>query len=330
MPGNRAAGAKRRHARGLALDRGDRSAGTRADRGLLPALRRALPGPRRRRRPEPGRRQRGHGPGEQQQRLPGPAHGPGTGPGDPVHHGAARLAGRETQAGLWGSLLPAAWSYMLACRARGLGTAWTTLHLHYETEIAALLGLPGDIRQGALIPTAYYTGDTFRPAARLRCRTCCTSITGNRQGRPRRAVRAGTTGNPPQARHRSRRVTVHCRHGRAQPPPKFSRPYPCSFTHTETWAGSRACRTTTARSSRTALWSTAFFSLAEKAATMRSASYRGAVEPAVHGARDRSHPAHDQHREEHGFDHTPPRRRTRGVALRRLRTGWFKWLWHVG
>ena len=72
----------------------------------------------------------------------------------------------ESQASFWGSLLPAAWSYMLACRARGLGTAWTTLHLHYETEIAALLGLPGDIRQGALIPTAYYTGDAFRPAAR--------------------------------------------------------------------------------------------------------------------------------------------------------------------
>ena len=72
----------------------------------------------------------------------------------------------ETQAGLWGSLLPAAWSYMLACRTRGLGTAWTTLHLKYEAEIAGLLGLPGDIRQGALIPTAYYTGDTFRPAVR--------------------------------------------------------------------------------------------------------------------------------------------------------------------
>ncbi len=71
-----------------------------------------------------------------------------------------------TQAGLWGSLLPAAWSYMLACRARGLGTAWTTLHLQYETEIAELLGLPEDVRQGALIPTAYYTGDTFRPATR--------------------------------------------------------------------------------------------------------------------------------------------------------------------
>jgi nitroreductase len=72
----------------------------------------------------------------------------------------------ESQAGLWGSLLPAAWSYMLACRARGLGTAWTTLHLKYETEIARLLGLPDDIRQGALIPTAYYTGTTFHPAAR--------------------------------------------------------------------------------------------------------------------------------------------------------------------
>ena len=63
----------------------------------------------------------------------------------------------------------------IACRVElyaglpdpGLGTAWTTLHLQYETEIAGLLGLPADIRQGALIPTAYYTGDTFRPAARL-------------------------------------------------------------------------------------------------------------------------------------------------------------------
>ncbi|MCF6473442.1 nitroreductase family protein [Nonomuraea sp. MG754425] len=70
------------------------------------------------------------------------------------------------QAGLWGSLLPAAWSYMLAARARGLGSAWTTLHLAYESEIAELLGLPPDVRQGVLLPTAYYTGDSFRPAAR--------------------------------------------------------------------------------------------------------------------------------------------------------------------
>ena len=71
------------------------------------------------------------------------------------------------QAGLWGSLLPAVWSYMLAARARGLGTAWTSLHLAYEREVAELLGIPADVHQGALIPTAYYTGETFRPAARV-------------------------------------------------------------------------------------------------------------------------------------------------------------------
>jgi nitroreductase len=70
------------------------------------------------------------------------------------------------QAGFWGSLLPAAWSYMLAARARGLGTAWTSLHLAYEREIAELLGIPDGVVQGAMIPTAYYTGDTFRPAPR--------------------------------------------------------------------------------------------------------------------------------------------------------------------
>ncbi|CAN5656625.1 nitroreductase family protein [soil metagenome] len=70
------------------------------------------------------------------------------------------------QAGLWGSLLPAAWNFMLAARARGLGTAWTTLHLAYEAEVAALLGLPDNVHQGLLIPVAYYTGDTFRPGTR--------------------------------------------------------------------------------------------------------------------------------------------------------------------
>jgi nitroreductase len=70
------------------------------------------------------------------------------------------------QAGLWGSILPAAWSYMLAARSRGLGTAWTTLHLAYEQEVADILGLPAGIAQAALIPTAYYTGESFKPAAR--------------------------------------------------------------------------------------------------------------------------------------------------------------------
>ncbi|MET0303024.1 MAG: nitroreductase family protein [Microbacteriaceae bacterium] len=71
-----------------------------------------------------------------------------------------------TQAGLWGSLLPAAWSFELALRARGLGSAWTTLHLTYEREIAELLGIPPTVHQGVLIPVAYTLGTDFRPAHR--------------------------------------------------------------------------------------------------------------------------------------------------------------------
>jgi len=69
-------------------------------------------------------------------------------------------------AGLYGSIIPAAWSFMLAARARGLGTAWTTLHLFKEQEASELLGIPADHTQVALIPLAYYTGDTFSPADR--------------------------------------------------------------------------------------------------------------------------------------------------------------------
>ena len=78
--------------------------------------------------------------------------------------GATLPAGN--QAGLWGSLLPAVWNYMLAARARGLGTAWTTLHLSRAAEVADLLGIPEDVHQAALVPTAYFTGETFKPAAR--------------------------------------------------------------------------------------------------------------------------------------------------------------------
>jgi len=71
------------------------------------------------------------------------------------------------QASLYGSILPAAWSFMLALRSRGLGSAWTTLHLFYEKEVRELLGIPEDITQAALLPVAYYTGDDFRPARRI-------------------------------------------------------------------------------------------------------------------------------------------------------------------
>ena len=71
------------------------------------------------------------------------------------------------QAGLWGSLLPAAWSLALALRARGLGTTWTTLHLKYEREVAEILGLPGNVRQGVLLPVAYTIGTDFKPGPRV-------------------------------------------------------------------------------------------------------------------------------------------------------------------
>lgn len=70
------------------------------------------------------------------------------------------------QAGLWASLLPAVWSFMLAARSVTLGTAWTTLHLKYEREAAEVLGLPKNVHQAAMIPTAFYTGETFKPASR--------------------------------------------------------------------------------------------------------------------------------------------------------------------
>ncbi len=46
------------------------------------------------------------------------------------------------QAGIWGSILPAVWSFMLAACLHGLGTAWTTVHLYYEQEAAEVLGIP--------------------------------------------------------------------------------------------------------------------------------------------------------------------------------------------
>jgi nitroreductase len=69
-------------------------------------------------------------------------------------------------AGFYGSILPAAWSFMLALRSRGLGSAWTTLHLAYERETAAILGIPDTVTQAAMIPVAYYTGEDFKPAKR--------------------------------------------------------------------------------------------------------------------------------------------------------------------
>jgi len=73
-------------------------------------------------------------------------------------------------ASAWGSLLPAVWSFMLAARERGLGTAWTTIHLMYDGEqrAAEILGIPhGEVTQSGLFPIAYTIGTDFQPAKRL-------------------------------------------------------------------------------------------------------------------------------------------------------------------
>ena len=75
--------------------------------------------------------------------------------------------GLLAQAAIFGSIIPAAWNFMLAARARGIGTAWTTLHLMAEQEIADLLGIPYEqYMQVALIPIAYTKGTEFKPAYR--------------------------------------------------------------------------------------------------------------------------------------------------------------------
>lgn len=69
-------------------------------------------------------------------------------------------------AGYHGSVAPGVWSFQLAARARGLGSAWTTFHLAHEEEVAEILGIPATVTQIALLPVAFYTGDDFSPAPR--------------------------------------------------------------------------------------------------------------------------------------------------------------------
>jgi nitroreductase len=82
---------------------------------------------------------------------------------------APRAEGLPTalQYAIYGSIMPAAWSFMLAARARGLGTCWTIFYLYHEEEAAKLLAIPyGEVMQVALIPVAHVQGTEFRPGLR--------------------------------------------------------------------------------------------------------------------------------------------------------------------
>jgi nitroreductase len=65
------------------------------------------------------------------------------------------------------NIVPAMWSFMLAARARGLGTCWTTVHLMMEQQAADVLGIPFDqVQQVCMSPVAYTNGTDFKPAMR--------------------------------------------------------------------------------------------------------------------------------------------------------------------
>ncbi|WP_218010085.1 nitroreductase family protein [Actinomadura kijaniata] len=86
----------------------------------------------------------------------------------PAVEGRADHAPVAAQAGAWRSILPAMWSFMLAARARGLGTVWTTAHAPLEREPARTLGVPYDeVMLAAFVPLAYTIGADFKPAPRI-------------------------------------------------------------------------------------------------------------------------------------------------------------------
>jgi nitroreductase len=85
----------------------------------------------------------------------------------PCIEGRVEQAGVIGQASIYGSILPATWSFMLAARARGLGSAWTTLHLIAEKDAAKILGIPDTVTQAALLPVAWFKGTDFKPAKRM-------------------------------------------------------------------------------------------------------------------------------------------------------------------
>jgi nitroreductase len=85
----------------------------------------------------------------------------------PVIEGQLDKAPTFAAASAWGSILPAVWSFMLALRERGMGSAWTTLHLPNWREVGDLLGIPDTHTQAGLFPIAYTIGTDFKPAVRL-------------------------------------------------------------------------------------------------------------------------------------------------------------------
>ncbi|MEE2682712.1 MAG: nitroreductase family protein [Actinomycetota bacterium] len=76
-----------------------------------------------------------------------------------VHDGSGRP-------GLFDSVIQSAWSFCLALRARGLGTAWTTAILSEQDELKEILGIPEGITEIAMFPVAWTKGTDFSKVSR--------------------------------------------------------------------------------------------------------------------------------------------------------------------
>lgn len=77
------------------------------------------------------------------------------------------------QIAFYGSILPAAWSLMLALRARGLGSTWTTLLSAKQEEVREVLSMPEDALLTIMLPVAHTKGAKLRRAERLKSDQVC-------------------------------------------------------------------------------------------------------------------------------------------------------------
>src|SRR5262249_17882035 len=132
-------------------------------------------------------------------------------------------AGTLAQASVYGSILPATWSLMLALRARGLGSAWTTLHIMYEQDAARLLDIPEHVTQTALLPVAYYKGSDFKPAKRI---SSTPLVHWNGWGGRHPAGARGSSRPPPPPPGRGRPPPPPRPRTRPPPPPCAAWPMP--------------------------------------------------------------------------------------------------------
>jgi nitroreductase len=80
--------------------------------------------------------------------------------------GRPEAANLAQQVSFFGSVLPAAWSLMVALRAEGIGSTWTTLLSQRYDAIGEILGIPSDATQTVLLPIGYMDRAVLRPAER--------------------------------------------------------------------------------------------------------------------------------------------------------------------